>query len=70
MAKCDDCGLPYEEFGIDTTLPNNQWSLIYTEGYGLLCANCIVKRAAKIPGIIAARMILDIRPSSHEAEKG
>lgn len=61
--KCLDCGLPYEEFGLDTTLPNGQWLLIHPEGHdGLLCANCIVKRAAKIPQVIAVRAVLDIQP--------
>jgi len=63
IAACQDCGLPYSEFGLDTTLPNLQWSLVQKEGdEGLLCANCIVKRASHLPGIIAARMVLEIVP--------
>jgi hypothetical protein len=60
MAVCLDCGLPYQDFGLDTTLPNEQWLQIHPEGEGeLLCANCIVKRASILPGIIAARMRLE-----------
>lgn len=58
---CKDCGLPYAEFGLDTTIPNGQWELINPndEG-GVLCANCMIKRAAKFPAMIAARMVFEI----------
>lgn len=58
---CQGCGLPYEEMPLDITLPHYQWDMITTkeEGYGMLCANCIVKRARKLPGIIAVRVTLD-----------
>lgn len=66
MANCRDCGLAYQEFGIDTTLPDEQWLMCHPEGEGgLLCANCIVKRASYLPGIIAARMILEIYPEGN-----
>lgn len=58
---CKDCDLPYQKFGIDTNLPDNQWLAIHPEGRGgLLCANCIAKRASRLPGIISAWMILEI----------
>ena len=57
---CDDCGKPYSEFGLDTTLPNNQWSDITMDGATLLCTNCMVIRASKLPHVIAARMVIDI----------
>lgn len=61
--SCDDCGLPYDEFGLDTALPNNQWADICLDGNAsLLCANCIVKRASKFHGAIAARMVIDYQP--------
>ena len=63
VVSCMDCQLPYEDFLLDTTLPHNQWSLIHDSEGGLLCANCMVKRASKIPGAIACRMVIDIRPS-------
>lgn len=44
---CRDCGLPYEQFGLDVSAPQQQWNLIHPEGEGgLLCANCIVRRGA------------------------
>lgn len=57
--SCYDCGLPYDDDNwIDTVLPNKQWETIFPEGKGLLCANCIIKRASKLDGIIIAKMIL------------
>lgn len=61
MIFCKDCKLDYEKFGIDTTLTNSQWLMIHPEGEGgILCANCIVKRASYLKGIIAARLYLEI----------
>ncbi len=61
MAACIDCGLPYSEFGLDTTLPDEQWLAIHPEGlHGILCANCIVRRAAEIEGVIAIRAEIEI----------
>ncbi len=60
MAKCEDCDLPYREFGLDTTLPDEQWLLIHPEGlHGLLCANCIARRAEKLKGSIAIRATIE-----------
>ena len=54
--NCLDCGMPYQGFPLDMTLPNEQWLMIHPEGEGgLLCAGCIVKRAAKLPGIIVVK---------------
>ncbi|MGX8701535.1 hypothetical protein [Caproiciproducens sp.] len=51
-AKCYDCGMPYGGTNwVDLTLPNDQWDLVFPEHEGLLCANCIVKRAAKLGAI-------------------
>lgn len=56
-AGCEDCELPYQKFGIDAVLSNEQWILIHPEGTeGLLCANCIMKRAAFLSDIIIARV--------------
>lgn len=62
MIKCEclDCNLPYEEFGLDTTLSNKQWLMIHPGGDGLLCANCIAKRAGKIDGAIAIRAEIEV----------
>jgi len=58
MAKCDDCGMPYGgDDWEDTVLSNEQWKLISPEN-GLLCANCIIKRASKLENIIIAKMTL------------
>ena len=54
--KCLDCGALYRKFPLDMTIPDDQWLMIYPEGEGgILCAGCIVRRAAKLPGIIAVR---------------
>ena len=60
--RCEDCGEPYADFGLDTTIPGGQWELIHPEGEGILCASCMVKRASKLPGVIAARMVFDFSP--------
>lgn len=58
-AQCKDCHLPYEEFALDALMQDCQWLEIHPESeggrYGLLCANCIVKRASektKATGVI------------------
>lgn len=59
IARCEDCGLNYQDFCLDTVLTNEQWAMIHpgiTEG--MLCANCIVKRASFFDEIICAKMIL------------
>lgn len=58
---CMDCGKPYEEFGLDTYVNDSDWEKIHPDRDGLLCANCIVNRAAKIMGVIVIRMELDYR---------
>ena len=59
-AVCLDCGRDYSEFGVDLTLPDDQWELIHPGVAGLLCATCIAQRADQLPGIIALRCRLDI----------
>jgi len=59
MLACEDCGLPYKDFPLDTTIPDEQWAEIHRGDGGVLCANCMVKRASKLPGIIAARMFFE-----------
>jgi len=60
-AECIDCGIPYEEFGLNMTLPDEQWLLIHPEGlHGLLCANCIARRAEKLEGSISIRAKIEI----------
>ena len=52
---CMDCGLPYIEHGLDTTLTNEQWRLIHDNEGGLLCGRCIAVRAHKLEGAVAIR---------------
>lgn len=61
---CLDCGFPYPDFPIDTTLPDEQWRMIHDSEGGILCASCMVKRASKLQGIIAARMRLEFANQS------
>ena len=66
---CMDCGKPYADFPLDATLPDEQWLMIHDSHGGVLCANCMVARAAKIPGAIAVRMFID-RAATPPAEAG
>ena len=51
--RCMDCGLDYEhDFPLDVVLTKEQWLLIHPQDGGVLCGNCIVKRAAKLPHVI------------------
>ena len=62
MLNCDDCGLPYGDFGLDTVLPRNQWKIIskqHEKEAGILCANCMVKRASKFDNVIVAHMVFE-----------
>lgn len=47
---CEDCGAPYYELGVDIVLPDQQWKAIHPDEGGVLCANCICKRAEKVGG--------------------
>jgi len=69
---CMDCGIPYQDFPLDMTLPDEQWLMIHPEGEGgLLCAGCIVKRAARLPGVIAVRAIFEfVEISERRNENG
>src|SRR3990167_10209957 len=64
-AGCLDCGLAYEDFPLDVVLPRGQWLMINPSEHGVLCAACIVKRAATIPGATVVHAIVDIRPQRH-----
>lgn len=56
---CLDCGLLYRNFPLDATLPDEQWAMLHDGPGGLLCAGCIVKRAARLPGAVAVRMRIE-----------
>ena len=57
VVNCFDCGLPYSEMGLDLVLPDQQWRVLFPEESGLLCANCICKRAAKLNGVVVLAWI-------------
>jgi len=58
-AECDDCKTDYEDLGLDIVFPASQWNMIKPDGYGILCGNCIAKRAAELPQAIAIRARID-----------
>lgn len=47
---CKDCGISYLELGLDMVLPDQQWNHIFPEKTGILCPNCICKRASQFGG--------------------
>lgn len=60
---CRDCGLDYssKHWGLDTYLPDWQWKLINKgKERGVLCANCIIRRAVKL-GATVVFLRLDIK---------
>jgi hypothetical protein len=59
-AACHDCGCLYERFGLDLTLPHDQWAIVSAGTNGLLCASCICRRAAELPGAIAVRASIEV----------
>ena len=61
IANCMDCGKDYKDFGLDIYMNDSDWIKIHPDKDGLLCANCIVKRASKIVGVIVMKMELDYR---------
>jgi hypothetical protein len=61
-AKCLDCNLPYKSMGLDLVLPNKQWKELCPEN-GILCANCICKRAEKLKGTTCLLAKINIKKS-------
>jgi len=61
LLRCYDCGLPYRSFPLDVVLPDEQWNAISpTGGHGcVLCAQCIVHRAAKLPGATVVHVTIE-----------
>ena len=50
---CADCGMEYgTDDWLDTVLTLDQWKLIGGEQAGILCANCIVKRASRLAEVV------------------
>ena len=67
VAHCRECGVPYEDLGLDITLPDWQWGMIHPEVGGILCGNCIAKRAEMLPGAIAIRARIEFADASTES---
>lgn len=63
-AKCLDCGLDYAAFPMDLLLPRWQWLLIHPDEGGLLCAQCIMTRASKLPGAVAVHAVIGMAPET------
>jgi hypothetical protein len=61
-AACLDCGLPYTDFPLDVVLPRAQWLAIHPQEHGVLCAACIVKRAARVHNCTVVHAILEVAP--------
>lgn len=60
VLACEDCGTPYAAFPLDVVLPDPDWLAIHPTGFGgVLCARCIVARAATLPTMIVvyARLV-------------
>lgn len=54
-AGCMDCGKRYDDFKLDTLFSREDWLAINPQSVGLLCANCMVKRAAELPRVVSVR---------------
>lgn len=51
--RCLDCSNPYAEtMAMSLLLPRDQWLLVNPDDGGVLCANCIIRRASALPGAI------------------
>jgi hypothetical protein len=73
---CLDCHRRYDDSPLDVALPDADWLAIHPEGPdGVLCAQCIVARAAKLQGVTAVvahfhRVVRnEERDSRHERQK-
>lgn len=67
--RCMDCRLFYDRFGLDVVLPRGQWLLVNPAEHGVLCARCIVRRAAKIPGATVVHAVIDFVPGTMRPER-
>jgi len=52
QVKCLYCGQDYSKQPLDVVLSKEQWLLLNPDDGGVLCAACIVKRAAELPHVI------------------
>ena len=56
---CMDCPKLYRDFPLDSTLPDEQWRMIHNSEGGVLCANCMVARARKLPGAVVVHIRIE-----------
>lgn len=58
IGDCEDCGLLYQDFPMDITIPDSQWIELtgYVNKEGILCGWCIIKRAANLNKYVAGRL--------------
>jgi len=61
VVACEDCGLLYQDFPMDVTIPNEQWAVLtgYRDGEGILCGACIIQRG--VGKYIVARLRFEWR---------
>lgn len=53
MVACLDCGGDYAELmACDLVIPREQWLAINPDDGGVLCANCMIRRASRLLGAI------------------
>lgn len=45
---------------LDLVLPRWQWLEIHPDDGGILCANCIVRRASKLTGAVSVHAVIGI----------
>jgi hypothetical protein len=65
--KCLDCGTDYAAtMALDLALPRAQWLLIHPSDGGVLCANCMLGRAARLPGVINVTGLITFAADSWE----
>lgn len=69
LSDCLDCGMPYGgDDWLDCVLPRWQWLEINPDDGGILCANCMVKRASKLPGVVGFHAVIGISPRAAPPE--
>lgn len=72
--NCMDCGIEDAE-SVGMLVPREHWLMIHPEDGGILCANCMVKRAKKLPrainitGLITFAEDYDVEPSVYQIVK-
>lgn len=70
QVRCHGCGKLYTEFPLDVVLTKKEWALISgreDEG-GLLCADCILRKACKLPGVTHVKLRLGYARRSREQD--